>query len=88
MNRIKGTDVVMADIIKIIFSNKCITKYVCPEYGDKWPTFDDIKKIAEEKGFEGGCITVIADNALSGKVYIYGNYGEEWWQYGETRGYA
>ena len=31
---------------------------------------------------------VIAESALSGKVYRYGNHGEFWEEVGETRGYA
>ena len=31
---------------------------------------------------------VIAESALSGKVYRYGNHGEFWEEVGEMRGYA
>ena len=31
---------------------------------------------------------VISDDALSGKIYRYGNHGEFWEEVGETRGYA
>lgn len=86
---IKGEDKIVADILKIVFNERCITKYIHPEYGDDWPTFDDIVKIAEENGYKEGTITLIADNALDGKVYIYGNYEpKEWYEYGKTMGYA
>lgn len=31
---------------------------------------------------------VVAESALSGKVYRYGNHGDYWEEVGETRGYA
>ena len=40
-------------------------------------------------GYDGnGTVVVIVDEALSGKVYMYGNYGDYWYEYGETRGFA
>ena len=33
-------------------------------------------------------ITVIEEQPLSGRILQYGNYGDEWWQIGETGGYA
>lgn len=35
-----------------------------------------------------GLITVIVDGPLRGEILQYGNYGYEWYQIGETCGYA
>ncbi len=35
-----------------------------------------------------GLITVIVNEPLSGKILQYGNYGDKWYQIGETCGYA
>lgn len=40
-------------------------------------------------GYDGnGTVVVIVDEPLSGKVYMYGNYSDYWYEYGETRGFA
>lgn len=57
------------------------------EYSEEL-TFDDIKDIAIEHGYRGGTITLIADAPLEGIIYKYGNHGNYWESYGQTRGYA
>ena len=39
-------------------------------------------------GGEAPMITVIEEQPISGRILQYGNYGDEWWQIGETGGYA
>ena len=38
-----------------------------------------------ENGF---MVTVFIQEPLNGKILQYGNYGDSWWQIGETMGYA
>ena len=45
-----------------------------------------LKEIAEQ--MNSPMITVFVESPLHGEIYQYGNYGDEWWQIGETGGYA
>lgn len=51
-----------------------------------------LKEICEQlTNLYGGTtpmITVIEEQPMSGIILQYGNYGDEWWQIGETGGYA
>ena len=57
----------------------------------KW-RYDDGRKIltlgeiAEQ--LNARLITVFVESALEGVIYQFGNYGDSWWQIGETCGYA
>ena len=87
MAGIKNEDDIQFSYIRIIFGNKCITKMICEEY-DRYLTFGEVLKIAKANGYIQGVIFVIAENALRGTIYLYGNYGPFWTEHGETRGYA
>lgn len=49
---------------------------------------DELTTLKEIKDYYSSVEMVIAESALSGKVYRYGNHGEFWEEVGETRGYA
>jgi hypothetical protein len=52
-------------------------------------TFISLNDCLKEIGYNGfGVVVVIIDYYMQGKVYMYGNYGEDWYEYGETRGYV
>lgn len=74
-----------ADILKIIFGNKCVTKVLSSE---EEPTFAEVREIAVKNGYSSGVIILIAESPLEGEVFEYGNYGEFWVEHGKTRGYA
>lgn len=86
--KIQQTDSIgYADVIKIIFDQRCITHYVDDERLLK-VTFADVLEIAKTNGYKNGVITLIAENPLNGRVYLYGNYGPFWVECGSTNGYA
>lgn len=45
-----------------------------------------LKEVAEQ--LHARLITVFVDAPYKGMIYQYGNYGDSWWQIGETCGYA
>lgn len=45
-----------------------------------------LKEVAEQ--LNARLITIFVDTPLKGMIYQYGNYGDSWWQIGETCGYA
>ena len=47
-----------------------------------------LKEIAEQLREKTDLITVIVQRPLSGEIYQWGNYGDEWRQIGELDGYA
>lgn len=53
---------------------------------DRFLSLNDCLKEIDYDGF--GVVLVILEDALRGKIYQYGNYGAEWYEHGETRGYA
>lgn len=98
---IKGTDTIsyLYDYITVYWYNyddekeinegKCLNWIVAIEFGEEMPTFNQIVEIAKEHGYdEKEMLHLVADSALSGKTYCYGNYSKEWLEYGETRGYV
>lgn len=88
MKQIKGTDKIgYADVIHIVFSDKCVKKYLHGKNSLDY-TFNEIMKDACKKGYTDGTILVIAESPLDGKVYRYGNYGKWWDEVGCTQGYA
>lgn len=71
-------------ILTIIFRAKdfgCFAEKICLTEGE-YTTLKEIKDDCPRVEM------VIAESALSGKVYRYGNHGEFWEEVGETRGYA
>lgn len=85
---IKNTDSIgYANLLKIIFNNKCINMILSDESSLNY-TFTDVLNEAYKNGYYEGVITLIAESPLDGKVYEYGNYGLYWVRHGETRGYA
>lgn len=88
MYSLKNTDSIgIANVIRIIFNDKCITKYItedkCMDF-----TFNEVLDIAKENTYKTGLIILIAESPLHGKIYEYGNYGDYWVKHGSTRGYA
>lgn len=51
-------------------------------------SFLTLAEIARQRGGEERLITVITNEPLYGKIYQWGNYGDEWWVIGEHMGYA
>lgn len=47
-----------------------------------------LKEIADQLREKTDLITVIVQRPLSGEIYQWGNYGDEWWQIGTLDGYA
>ena len=47
-----------------------------------------LKEIADQLREKADLITVIVQRPLSGEIYQWGNYGDEWWQIGTLDGYA
>lgn len=88
MEEIKpGDSIGYADIIKIIFENKCVEIFLgierCLNY-----TFNEVLQEAKRNGYNSGTIILIAESPLSGMIYQYGNYGDYWAEHGTTMGYA
>ena len=50
-------------------------------------TLDEIKEQIISKN-EMRMITIFISSPLHGEILQYGNYGDSWYQIGETRGYA
>ena len=91
MNKIKGTDIIWADILMVVFDDKCVKLY-CGDPRLDHPacyTFDDIIKVAKDNGYVSGSILLIAESPLTGHIYQYGNYEpDQWYEHGKTMGYA
>lgn len=47
-------------------------------------TLDEIRN----QMLDVGMITIFVESPTYTKILQYGNYGDEWWQIGETMGYA
>ena len=45
-----------------------------------------LKEVAEQ--LNARLITVFVESSFEGVIYQFGNYGDSWWQIGETCGYA
>ena len=71
-------------ILTVIYSARGFGRLVKKGYltEDEFTTLKDISDLIPTVEM------VIAESALSGKVYRYGNHGEYWEEVGETRGYA
>ena len=59
---------------------------------DKFITLEDCRKMFEQKyGGETDCLSIYVwfDDWVHGEIYHYNNYGNnEWWQVGQTIGFA
>ena len=88
MKQIKPEDIIgYADYIKIVFADKCVEVFLGNERCLNYP-FDEVLQEAKQNGWKDRTVMLIAETPLSGKIYMYGNYGPFWVEYGETRGYA
>lgn len=76
-----------SDVLKIIFDQHYVIHFVDNKRLLK-VTFADVLEIAKTNGYKNGVITLIAESPLNGRVYLYGNYGPFWVEYGSTNGYA
>ena len=76
-------------IAYIIWGEKGKTVYITA-MGDDSDRFFTLSDCLAEIGYNGeGGLIVILEDALSGKVYRYGNYADcEWYEVGTTMGYA
>jgi hypothetical protein len=89
MQKVNGNEVGTYDgIVRIIHGNKGKTIYLVAR-GDENDTLITLNDCLEEIEYDGkDTVLVIFDDWLGGKIYMYGNYGDCWYEYGETRGYA
>ncbi len=72
--------------VRIIWGDKGKTLIFSGENGNDFVCLNDCLKLI---GYDGnGTVVVIVDEAMSGKVYKYGNYGKYWHEYGRTLGVA
>ena len=79
-----------AEIIHIIFDNRCITEYL--DYDKCLSTkFKYIMEKCIDNGYDikkSSTIFLICESPLDGTIYQYGNYGKFWVEHGKTFGYA
>lgn len=76
-------------IIYVVCGEKSRTIFVTAigDDNDKFITLNDILKEIDCNTYDYPL--VIIEDALSGNVYRYNNYGDNsWWKVGETKGYA
>lgn len=89
MQKVNGNEIGTYDgVIRIIYGDIGKTIYLSAMgvENDRFISLNDCLKLV---GYDGnGTVVVIVDEHLSGKVYMYGNYGDYWYEYGETRGFA
>lgn len=78
------------NLYRLIFDDKCVRKYIYHEYGDDSPTFEDMLNLAKENGYKSGhgALMLICESSTKGIIYMYGNGGKYWYEYGMTVGYA
>lgn len=87
MEKVNGDFICTFDgIVRIIWGNKGKTLVFWGKYGNDFVRLNDCLREIDYDG--NGTVVVIVDEFLSGKVYMYGNYGNDWYEYGETRGFA
>lgn len=87
MQKVNGDFICTFDgIVRIICGDKGKTLIFSGENGKDFVCLNDCLNLI---GYDGnGTVVVIVDEFLSGKVYMYGNYGDYWCEYGNTRGFA
>lgn len=76
------------NLYRLIFDDKCVKNYIFHEYGDDSPTFEDMLNLAKENGYKQGTLMLICESETKGIIYMYGNSGNHWYEYGKTIGYA
>ena len=77
------------NLYRLIFDDKCVKRYIFTEYGDgSSPTFGDMLNLAKENGYKEGPLMLICESDTKGIIYMYGNGGNHWYEYGKTIGYA
>lgn len=86
--KVKGSVGTQDGFVRILWNDKgktiCLVANGTDE--DELITLD---KCLDIIGYDGdGTVLVILDDAMHGEVYCYGNYGEHWYKYGTTQGYA
>lgn len=75
-------------IVYIVCENKGKTIYKCAS-GDENDTFLSLNDCLKEIDYRNGVCIVIFETALSGQIYQYGNYGDDYWyEHGKTQGFA
>lgn len=87
--KVDGNEVGTYDGFVYIISENKYKKIIMVANGtedDRFLSLNDCLKEIDYDGF--GVVLVILEDALSGKIYQYGNHGAEWYEHGETRGYA
>lgn len=81
------TDIVQA---LVQTGNGQYDNYYIKEYSiDPYMSLEDIHKSLKKQYDNIKLITVIIEGPLSGRIYLWGNYGDGYWyETGETCGYA
>lgn len=89
MQKVNGDEIGTYDgVIRIIYGDIGKTIYLSA-MGVENDRFISLNDCLQEIGYGGiGVVVVIIDDYMQGKVYMYGNYGNDWYEYGETRGFA
>ena len=88
MKKVDGNIVGTYDgVIRIIHGNKGKTIYLSA-MGYENDEFISLNDCLKKIGYEKGVCVVVLDDFQEGFVYIYGNYGNEWYEYGKTEGCA
>ena len=94
MKKYEDSKLLLHDILTVVFDLRdedCNSFRIVQdfEYGEEPLSFGDILQKCKDKGYIGGIILVIAENPLSGDIYQYGNYNDDYWyQVGDMKGYA
>lgn len=88
LEKVNGAETVIYDgFVRILWEDKGKTILITAN-GDEKDTRISLNDCLEIIGYDGkGVVIVIFDDATKGKVYMYGNYGACWYEYGETGGY-
>lgn len=87
--KVNGNEIGTFDgFVRILWGNKgktlCLTAM-----GKKRDKFISLNDCLKEIEYDGkGTVIVIIEHFLYGYIYKYGNYGNDWYKYGETRGFA
>ena len=85
--RVDGSKKIYDGIIRIICGDSAKTIMLTAE-GTEEDSFISLNDCLSLIDYEEGVCIVIVDDALSGEIYQYGNYGPFWTTYGTTQGYA
>ena len=86
--KVDGNEVGTYDGFVYIIGENKYKKFILVAEGTEDDRFLSLNDCLKEIDYDGGVVLVIFENACSGKIFQYGNYGAEWYEHGETRGYA